>query len=68
MSSIYRNLPVEALIGFEAAARLESVSLAAAELNMTQSAVSSQPSAIRSRRWKHSWVSRCFAASIAGWN
>lgn len=39
----YRNLPpMAALAGFEAAARLESFSLAADELNMTQSAISHQ--------------------------
>ncbi|MEZ5913693.1 MAG: LysR family transcriptional regulator, partial [Paracoccaceae bacterium] len=43
MSNAYRRLPPpNLLIGFEAAARLESFSLAAAELNVTQSAVSHQ--------------------------
>ena len=49
MSSPYRNLPMGALIGFEAAARLESFSLAAAELNMTQSAVSHQIKALETQ-------------------
>lgn len=49
MSALYRNLPIGALIGFEAAARLESFSLAAAELNMTQSAVSHQIKAIETQ-------------------
>ncbi|WP_439953337.1 LysR family transcriptional regulator, partial [Escherichia coli] len=47
--SNYRNLPLGALIGFEAAARLESFSLAAAELNMTQSAVSHQIKALENQ-------------------
>lgn len=43
MNNPYRPLPpLGALIGFEAAARLGSFSLAAEELNMTQSAVSHQ--------------------------
>lgn len=43
MSSRYRTLPpLGALIGFEAAARLGSFSLAAEELNLTQSAISHQ--------------------------
>lgn len=43
MKNPYRSLPpLGALIGFEAAARLGSFSAAAAELNMTQSAVSHQ--------------------------
>ncbi len=43
MSNPYRKLPsLAALAGFEAAARLGSFSKAAAELNMTQSAVSHQ--------------------------
>ncbi|WP_264210178.1 LysR substrate-binding domain-containing protein [Leisingera thetidis] len=43
MNNPYRPLPpLGALIGFEAAARLGSFSQAAAELNMTQSAVSHQ--------------------------
>lgn len=49
MSGLYRNLPMGALIGFEAAARLESFSLAAAELNMTQSAVSHQIKALETQ-------------------
>jgi LysR family transcriptional regulator, glycine cleavage system transcriptional activator len=49
MSALYRNLPMGALIGFEAAARLESFSLAAAELNMTQSAVSHQIKALETQ-------------------
>eukprot|EP01132_Coremiostelium_polycephalum_P006583 gene6583-8149_t len=49
MHSNYRNLPLGALIGFEAAARLESFSLAAAELNMTQSAVSHQIKALENQ-------------------
>ena len=49
MSSPYRNLPMGALIGFEAAARLQSFSLAAAELNMTQSAVSHQIKALETQ-------------------
>ncbi len=43
MSNPYRTLPpLGALIGFEAAARLGSFSLAAEELNLTQSAISHQ--------------------------
>lgn len=43
----YRNLPpMAAMAGFEAAARLSSFSLAAQELNMTQSAVSHQVRAL----------------------
>lgn len=43
MNNRYRTLPpLGSLIGFEAAARLGSFSLAAEELNMTQSAVSHQ--------------------------
>lgn len=43
MSNLYRRLPpLNLLIGFEAAARLASFSLAAEELNITQSAVSHQ--------------------------
>lgn len=43
MSNVYRSLPpLSALIGFEAAARLGSFSLAALELNITQSAISHQ--------------------------
>lgn len=43
MSNVYRSLPpLSTLIGFEAAARLGSFSLAAAELNITQSAISHQ--------------------------
>ena len=43
MSNVYRALPpLSALIGFEAAARLGSFSLAALELNITQSAISHQ--------------------------
>ncbi|MCP5072609.1 MAG: LysR family transcriptional regulator [Rhodobacteraceae bacterium] len=43
MNSPYRSLPpLPALIGFEAAARLGSFSRAAAELNITQSAISHQ--------------------------
>lgn len=43
----YRNLPpMAALAGFEAAARLSSFSLAADELNMTQSAISHQVRAL----------------------
>ena len=43
MSNVYRSLPpLAALIGFEAAARLGSFSLAAIELNVTQSAISHQ--------------------------
>lgn len=43
MSNLYRRLPpLNLLIGFEAAARLESFSLAAEELNITQSAISHQ--------------------------
>ncbi len=43
----YRNLPpMAAMVGFEAAARLSSFSLAAQELNMTQSAVSHQVRAL----------------------
>lgn len=49
MSSLYRNLPMGALIGFEAAARLESFSLAATELNMTQSAISHQIKALETQ-------------------
>lgn len=49
MSALYRSLPMGALIGFEAAARLESFSLAAAELNMTQSAVSHQIKALETQ-------------------
>ena len=49
MRGLYRNLPMGALIGFEAAARLESFSLAAAELNMTQSAVSHQIKALETQ-------------------
>lgn len=43
----YRNLPpMAAMAGFEAAARLSSFSLAAQELNMTQSAISHQVRAL----------------------
>ncbi|MBN8940835.1 MAG: LysR family transcriptional regulator [Rhizobiales bacterium] len=43
----YRNMPpMAAMAGFEAAARLSSFSLAARELNMTQSAVSHQVRAL----------------------
>ncbi len=43
MSNVYRALPpLAAMIGFEAAARLGSFSLAALELNITQSAISHQ--------------------------
>ncbi|MGO4451983.1 LysR substrate-binding domain-containing protein [Phyllobacterium sp. TAF24] len=49
MHSTYRNLPLGALVGFEAAARLESFSLAAIELNMTQSAVSHQIKALENQ-------------------
>lgn len=43
MSNVYRSLPpLAALIGFEAAARRGSFSLAAQELNITQSAISHQ--------------------------
>lgn len=43
MSNVYRSLPpLSTLIGFEAAARLGSFSLAALELNITQSAISHQ--------------------------
>lgn len=43
MSNVYRALPpLSALIGFEAAARLGSFSLAAEEMNITQSAICHQ--------------------------
>lgn len=43
MSNVYRSLPpLSTLIGFEAAARLGGFSLAAEELNITQSAISHQ--------------------------
>ena len=43
MSNVYRALPpLSALIGFEAATRLGSFSLAATEMNITQSAISHQ--------------------------
>lgn len=43
MGSRYRRFPsLQALVGFEAAARLQSFSRAADELSMTQSAVSHQ--------------------------
>ena len=51
MDNPYRRLPpLGALIGFEAAARLDSFSRAADELNMTQSAISHQTRTLEQHR------------------